>query len=65
MSRWSPATITPSWLAGRRSGDVAACYADATLAGDLLGWQARRGIYATAGVLTMIGIFALKYWLSG
>ena len=28
----------------RRAGDVAACYADSTLAQQLLGWSARRGL---------------------
>ena len=31
----------PYEIVGRRPGDVAACYADPTLARDLLGWQAR------------------------
>ena len=34
----------PYQIVARRPGDVAACYADATLAESLLGWQARRGI---------------------
>jgi UDP-glucose 4-epimerase len=34
----------PYELAPRRPGDVAACYADAHLAGELLGWRARRGL---------------------
>ena len=33
-------------LVGRRAGDVAACYADASLAHELLGWRASRGIDA-------------------
>lgn len=31
-------------LVDRRSGDVATCYADATLADKKLGWKAERGI---------------------
>jgi UDP-glucose 4-epimerase len=31
-------------MAARRPGDVAACYADASLAAAQLGWQAKRGI---------------------
>ena len=34
----------PYQVAPRRPGDVAACYADPSLAADLLGWQAKRGI---------------------
>lgn len=34
----------PYQRVARRPGDVAACYADARLAQQLLGWQARRGI---------------------
>lgn len=34
----------PFRVAPRRPGDVAACYADPTLAGRLLGWSARRGL---------------------
>jgi len=34
----------PYAVAGRRDGDVAACWADASLARSLLGWQATRGI---------------------
>ena len=34
-----PYKITP-----RRPGDIASCYADATLAFDLLGWKAQRGL---------------------
>jgi UDP-glucose 4-epimerase len=34
----------PRRFVERRPGDVAVCYADATLARDVLGWQARRGI---------------------
>ncbi len=34
----------PYALVPRRPGDIAACYADPTLAAELLGWQARRGI---------------------
>jgi UDP-glucose 4-epimerase len=33
-------------VVARRSGDVAACYADPTRALDLLGWQAQRGLQA-------------------
>ena len=33
-----------STIQPRRPGDVAACYADASLAGDLLGWTATRGL---------------------
>jgi UDP-glucose 4-epimerase len=36
----------PCAVAGRRSGDVAACYADATLAGKVLDWRARRDLRA-------------------
>ena len=36
----------PYAIAPRRPGDVAACYADASLARELLGWQARLGIDA-------------------
>jgi len=36
----------PYQIIGRRSGDIAACYADATLAADLLGWRAERGLQA-------------------
>lgn len=31
-------------LVGRRHGDVAECYADTTLANQLLGWRAKRGL---------------------
>jgi UDP-glucose 4-epimerase len=34
----------PFRIAPRRPGDIAACYADASLAQRLLGWRARRGI---------------------
>jgi UDP-glucose 4-epimerase len=34
----------PYQVAPRRSGDVAACYANASLARSLLGWQAERGL---------------------
>jgi UDP-glucose 4-epimerase len=34
----------PRRFVERRPGDVAVCYADATLAKEILGWQARRGI---------------------
>lgn len=34
----------PYELAPRRPGDVAACYADPTLAAELLGWRARHGL---------------------
>jgi UDP-glucose 4-epimerase len=34
----------PYRIVGRRPGDVAACYADPTLAHRLLGWQASRGL---------------------
>lgn len=36
----------PLVFAPRRSGDVASCYADPTLAEQLLGWKARRGLDA-------------------
>lgn len=36
----------PYVVAGRRSGDIAACYADPTLARTELGWRAERGIDA-------------------
>ena len=36
----------PYDIVARRAGDVAACYADASRARDLLGWQATRGIDA-------------------
>ena len=36
----------PYQLEGRRAGDVAACYADASLAQRLLGWTAQRGLEA-------------------
>ncbi|MDQ2734289.1 MAG: UDP-glucose 4-epimerase GalE [Pseudomonadota bacterium] len=36
----------PYRIAGRRPGDVDACYADADLARHLFGWQARRGLEA-------------------
>ena len=34
----------PYQIVARRAGDIATCYADPQLAGELLGWQARRGI---------------------
>ena len=34
----------PYELVPRRPGDVAACYADPTLAAELLGWRARHGL---------------------
>ena len=34
----------PVKIVGRRSGDVAVCYADPSLASNLLGWQAKLGI---------------------
>lgn len=36
----------PYQIGARRPGDVAACYADSTLARDLLGWSADRGLEA-------------------
>ncbi len=36
----------PYEIVARRQGDVAACYADASLARTLLGWQARRDVAA-------------------
>jgi UDP-glucose 4-epimerase len=36
----------PYDIAARRPGDVAACYADASLARELLGWQSRRDLAA-------------------
>jgi len=36
----------PFDIAARRPGDVAACYADASLARELLGWQSRRDLRA-------------------
>lgn len=36
----------PFEIVARRPGDIAACYADPTLAREQLGWQARRGIDA-------------------
>ncbi|OYY65282.1 MAG: UDP-glucose 4-epimerase GalE [Burkholderiales bacterium 28-67-8] len=36
----------PYEIADRRPGDVAACYADVSLARELLGWQSRRGLAA-------------------
>jgi UDP-glucose 4-epimerase len=36
----------PFDIAARRPGDVAACYADASLASTLLGWQSRRDLRA-------------------
>lgn len=36
----------PYQIGPRRAGDIAACYADPTLAKNLLGWQATRGIEA-------------------
>jgi UDP-glucose 4-epimerase len=34
----------PRTIAARRPGDIATCYADASRARELLGWEARRGI---------------------
>ena len=34
----------PYRITKRRPGDIAACYADTSLAGKLLGWKARRGL---------------------
>ena len=34
----------PYEIVARRPGDIAACYADPSLAGDLLGWRARHDI---------------------
>jgi UDP-glucose 4-epimerase len=34
----------PYRIVGRRPGDIAACYADPTIAKTLLGWQAQYGI---------------------
>ncbi len=36
----------PYEIVGRRAGDVAACWADPSLAKQLLGWEAKRGIEA-------------------
>jgi UDP-glucose 4-epimerase len=36
----------PFDMAARRPGDVAACYADVSLARELLGWQSRRDLRA-------------------
>lgn len=33
-------------IAPRRPGDIAQCYADPTLADELLGWRAERGLAA-------------------
>jgi UDP-glucose 4-epimerase len=33
-------------IAGRRPGDIACCYADASLAREILGWQASLGLEA-------------------
>jgi UDP-glucose 4-epimerase len=38
------ARAVPHQIVGRRPGDVAACYADPSLAGELLGWSATRGL---------------------
>ncbi|OPZ96127.1 MAG: UDP-glucose 4-epimerase [Bacteroidetes bacterium ADurb.Bin408] len=32
----------PYTIVARRTGDIASCYADATRAKELLGWQAKR-----------------------
>ncbi len=34
----------PYRFAPRRSGDIASCYADPSLAKDILGWEAKRGL---------------------
>ena len=34
----------PYQIVGRRAGDIATCYADASKAKELLGWEATRGI---------------------
>ena len=39
----------PYRIAGRRPGDIAACYADASLAESMLGWKALRGIDEMCG----------------
>ncbi|MEO7008216.1 MAG: UDP-glucose 4-epimerase, partial [Caldimonas sp.] len=36
----------PCEIVARRPGDIDACYADPTLARELLGWNAKRGIDA-------------------
>jgi UDP-glucose 4-epimerase len=36
----------PCYVAARRPGDIAACYADPTMAYQLLGWRAERGLEA-------------------
>ena len=36
----------PYRIVGRRAGDIAACYADPTLAAGLLGWRAERDLDA-------------------
>ena len=36
----------PYRVVGRRAGDIAQCYADPTLAREMLGWQAELGIEA-------------------
>ena len=36
----------PCRIVGRRAGDIAACYADPSLAADLLGWRAERDLDA-------------------
>lgn len=38
------AVRVPRRVVGRRPGDIAVCYADASLAKRVLGWEARRGI---------------------
>jgi UDP-glucose 4-epimerase len=39
-------SLVPYKVAPRRAGDIAACWADPSLAKELLGWQAQRGIEA-------------------
>jgi UDP-glucose 4-epimerase len=39
----------PCHIAPRRPGDVAACWADATRASEVLGWQAQRGLGEMCG----------------
>jgi ribose transport system substrate-binding protein len=49
-------------IADRRSGDIAACFADPDKAAQELGWRAERGVHSLRGVLMKNGINGKAAW---